>query len=702
MLNGTKDKRISNGSVEFSAPSVADLTQAVNPIRLDMQVLDVLSLFQDNPELAALPVITDDLAFFGIISRRNYLNLMTRAFARELYARKNLYTLLDNNADIFVAPLIVHANDRIDRVIADFLSKDPAIRYEALPVIGDQGIIGVIKIADMMLKISQSQGSLIEVMQQLSARINEEVANAAALQQNLLRVPQISLPGVTGLATMMTSSEVGGDFYDYYSVDNRWVVILVGDVSGHGIAAGTIVCAAKAAVNFLEAEREKEPRKILSRLSHIIFNTAHQSLLMTMFAICLDTQTGELRYANAGHQFAYLYRPMLGRLDCLEIGGLPLGKNSDTEYEQEVTEMDLGDRLFLYTDSIVEEANATGECFGYERLEALLVSLAENDLATLHEVILHSLTHYLQRATFEDDLTLFSIEYMEKTYDAVNPDLGGVTATRQDLGHTYLFDADYRSNPATINSNINRQELIFLAKNNFADLIPSLSRQGVRRVLPQGHPINQQLGWDILLNQHTTRCPDDLAMLLRSPQQRREFHITHTEDKAFIIAEVDAWLQQELPASNPDRLDAAVFLLDELIENGLCAAPRDGKGRALYSKGTSRELAADETLRLDVSVQDGILGISLTDSWGTLTPHVFLNRLTRHVEGFGLDSGVGGGGLYLIWRMSDYLQLRVLPNRQTQVCAFLDLHHPFDPEADKGYQFLYHTELFEAINHDPI
>ncbi|MDD5274035.1 MAG: CBS domain-containing protein, partial [Methylovulum sp.] len=170
----TKNKRDFNGSVEFSAPSVMALTQAVRPITLDMLILDVLGLFQDNPELSALPVITDEGNFFGIISRRNYLNLMTRAFARELYARKPLFILLESNGDIFVAPMIVYVNDRIDKVIADFLSKDPGIRYEALPVVDDSGIVGVVKIADMMLKISQSQGNLIETMQQLSARLNDE------------------------------------------------------------------------------------------------------------------------------------------------------------------------------------------------------------------------------------------------------------------------------------------------------------------------------------------------------------------------------------------------------------------------------------------------------------------------------------------------------------------------------------------------
>ncbi|TAL50771.1 MAG: diguanylate cyclase, partial [Methylovulum sp.] len=531
-----------------------------------------------------------------------------------------------------------------------------------------------------------------------SARLNDEVANAAALQKNLLRPPLIELPGVRGLSTMITSSEVGGDFYDYYMVDGRWVVILVGDVSGHGIAAGTIVCAAKAGVNFLESEKEKEPHKILSRLSNIIFNTAHQSLLMTMFAVCLDTRTGELRYANAGHQFAYLYRSMLSQLDSLELGGLPLGKNANTDYEQQVTEIDLGDRLFLYTDSIVEEENNAGECFGYERLEEVLVNHGESDIETLNSGLLNTLTTYLGRSVFHDDVTIFCVEHFEKTSDIGQTDSSAKPAPDV-IEQVHIADAFYRANPATISPRIQRQELIFLAEQNFSDLIPGLATQGVRRILLQDHPINQQLGWGVLLNQHQNKNTDDLSTFMRYPEQRREFHFTHSEDKIFIINEVDAWLQeQSIP--NTDRLDAAIFLLDELIENGLCGAPRDGKGRPLYAKGTSRELAADELLRLDVSIQNGLLGISLTDSWGTLTPNVFLNRLSRHVQGMGLDSGVGGGGLYLIWRMSDYLQLRVFPNQQTQVCAFMDLNNQFDPEADKGFQFLYHSELYEAINHD--
>ena len=682
------------GANDFSVPFVHQLLLPVQSIKLDMPVLEVLALFQENPNLPAFPVVDYDGNYFGLASRRNYLNLMSRAYSRELFARKELVSLLKITPDIFVAPMIARYEERIDLVILEFLSRDPEIMFEALPVLVGSEILGIVKIADMMLKLSESQGSLIEMMEKMSERLKQEVASAATLQRNLLRPENIELPGVRGLSTLLTSSEVGGDFYDYYCVEDRWVVMLIGDVSGHGVAAGTMVSAAKAGVNLLESDKEKEPHKILTRLSDMLLKTARQSLLMTMFAVCLDTRTGELKYANAGHQFAYVYRAITGCLDILELGGLPLGREEGIVYEQGVTELDVGDRLFLYTDGIVEEENAAGECFGYDRLEELLDLHAESSIETLRDNLLDHLKSHVGHANFTDDVTIFYIEHYERHHKKAHQ----TNTKTDDFELVQIIDAMYRSNPGNaISSHIVRQNLVFLAEKNFSDLIPRLANQGVRRVLLRNQPIHNQLGWNNLLRQHQKVCHDDLAMYLNRPSQHREFHFTHSEDKAFIIEEVDAWLQ-ETTFPNPDRLDAVILLLDELIENGLYAAPRDGKGKALYKKGSNRALHGSEILRLTLSYQDGLLGISLIDSWGTLTPAVFLNRLSRNVQGIGLDSGVGGGGLYLIWRLSDYLQVRVLPHRQTQVCAFLDLNNFFDAEIENGFQFLYHTEVHETVN----
>jgi len=682
-----------SSSLAFSAPCVRELMLQVIAIPLSTQVLDVLTLFQTHADIPAFPVINSDNQYFGIITRRNYLNIMSRAYARELFAHKDLVTLLKINPDIFVAPLIVNADDRIDQVMLDFLSHDPEMAFEALPVIGAAEGMAIVKIADMMLQLSESQHSLIDTMEQMSVRLKEEVASAATLQRNLLRPERINLPGVRGLSTLITSSEVGGDFYDYYVVDERWVIMLVGDVSGHGVAAGTMVSAAKAGVNLLEADKEKEPHKILARLSDTILHTARQSLLMTMVALCLDTKTGELTYANAGHQFAYVYRSITGTLDVLEVGGLPLGKEESIVYEQCQTEMDVGDRLFLYTDGIVEEENAESECFGYERLEELLAIHAESDPETLRDSLLESLASHVGRSNFDDDVTIFFVEHFERHHKKTKM----LETEHHEFDLLRIVDCFYRAEPNSIAPNIMRQNIVFLADGQFSDLIPDLSKQGVRRMLPRNHAINAQLGWNNLLKQHQHITNDDLVAYLPHPTHHREFSFSHSDDKAFVLNEVESWLQ-DISLPNPDRLDAVVLLLDELIENGLYAAPRDGKGRQLYAKGTVRDLGAGETLRLSLSIQEHLLGISLIDNWGTLTPTVFLNRLTRHIQGSGLDAGVGGGGLYLIWRMSDYLQLRVLPYKQTQVCAFLDLNNPFDDEAENGFQFLYHNEVHETVN----
>lgn len=681
-------------SLEFSAPCVYELMLEVQTVSLNTPVLDVLELFYAHVvEFPAFPVVDEHNQYFGIITRRNYFNIMSRAYARELFARKDLASLLKINPDIFLAPLVVNADDRIDQVVLDFLMRDPEMSFEALPVIDAMGKLSIIKVADMMLQLSESQNTLIDTMEQLSLRLKEEVASAATLQRNLLRPERIELPGVRGLSTLITSSEVGGDFYDYYAVDDRWVVMLVGDVSGHGVAAGTMVSAAKAGVNLLETDKEKEPHIILARLSDTILNTARQSLLMTMFALCLDTKTGELTYANAGHQFAYIYRSITGTLEVLEVGGLPLGKEENISYEQCGTEMDVGDRLFLYTDGIVEEENADNECYGYERLEELLAIHAESNAETLRDNLLASLASHVGRSNFDDDVTLFSVEHFERHHKKIKTS----EAEQQEFDLVRIIDSFYRANPNSIAPNIMRQHLVFLADTNFSDLIPNLSKQGIRRVLPRNHAINTQLGWNNLLKQHQHITADDLIAYLPHPTQHREFNFSHSDDKLFVLNEVESWLQ-DIALPNPDRLDAVVLLLDELIENGLYAAPRDGKGRQLYSKGTVRALDTGEVLRLSLSVQDNLLGISFTDNWGTLTPTVFLNRLARHVQGVGLEAGVGGGGLYLIWRMSDYLQLRVLPFKQTQVCAFLDLNNPFDEEAENGFQFLYHNEVHETAN----
>lgn len=682
---------------DFSTPRMGDLARTVVPITPETPVIELLALFHKHENVLAVPLLDPGQGYLGLISRRAFMSFMSRAYARELYNRKPVAEILKAMPEMSTAPLAANPEDRVDQILVEYLARDPGMFYDALPVIDTERVHGVVAIADMMLSLSESQGKLLGAVRAMSERLKQEIALAAQVQRQLLPPSDVDLPGVKGLATLLTSSEVGGDYYDCYSVGGRYVLLMIGDVSGHGVAAGTLVGAVKAGVNVLAGASERSPQKILERLNDILFNTAHQTLYMTFFVACLDTLSGELEYANAGHQFPYLYRSMLGSLEMLEVGGLPLGKSEQAEYPTAKVEIDLGDRLFLYTDGLLEEPNADQDPFGYDHLESLLKTHGADPMDALRDTLLEALARHAGSAFFEDDVTFFAIEYQERPLHATEspeelPDLNEQSLVR-------LLGSWYRANQQALSPYISRQTLIFLAEGDFADLLPRLSQDGIRRILPRHQPFLQRLGWEYLTNQHRPQAANDLAGFMPGyGVEWRDFPLVHSEDKAFVIDEAGAFLAE---AGIPEEhREAAILAIDELLENGLYAAPKDGKGLPLYTKGQRRDLAADEQLTLYLALKDKLLGLTVIDNWGTLTPAVFLDRLARHTQGEGLIAGEGGAGFYLLWRLASYLQLRVFPHRQTQITALFDLARPLAHDADPGFQFLFHSEVHEITRHD--
>lgn len=128
-----------------------------------------------------------------------------------------------------------------------------------------------------------------------------------------------------------------------------------------------------------------------------------------------------------------------------------------------------------------------------------------------------------------------------------------------------------------------------------------------------------------------------------------------------------------------------------MSENSLYAAPRDGKGIAYYAKGESRELSEHEEVRIDIALSDDRLGLMITDNWGTLPASVFLQKMA-HAMDEGVEAGVGGAGLYMMWRLSHYFQIRVHPQHRTQVTTLWDLKQPVNMDINSGFQFIHHSQ----------
>ena len=523
-------------------------------------------------------------------------------------------------------------------------------------------------------------------MATLSQRLQSEVNLAATLQRSILPDPKIDLPGIQGQANLLTSSEVGGDYYDYYKTSGYQSVLLIGDVSGHGVAAGTMVSAAKAGLYPLIQEGVTSPGEILRLLNQTMLATAQQSLLMTMACVSLDARDGTLHFANAGHVLPYLWRHNHQHWEMLEASGLPLGKNIDADYLSSAIEvkMNVGDKLFLFTDGLVEEESPSGEAFGYERLETVLSHCNTSDAAEIEEHIMEALALHCKTNAFGDDVTMMIITHTDRVSE------GSATTGETDVSDIIrLSDGFYRHGDHPI-PRISREYVVFLAERQFSDLLYRFSQDGICRILPKYCQFCEKIGWNHLLAQHHETPDDDLYVLMPHLPQHRQFQLTHTDDKLFIMEEILSWLSDRHVVSQ-EHLDALMVVLDEMIENSLYAAPRDGKGIAYYEKGQSRELSEHEEVRVDVALMDDRLGLMTTDNWGTLSPAVFLGNLA-HAMDEGVEAGVGGAGLYMMWRLSDYFQIRVHPQHRTQVTTLWDLNNTVEMDINSGFQFIHHSE----------
>lgn len=535
----------------------------------------------------------------------------------------------------------------------------------------------------------QLQQTLNE-MEKISGRLQDEVELAANLQKAILPSPVIDLPGMQGQAKLLTSTEVGGDYYDYYEIGGHKTVLMVGDVSGHGVAAGTMVSAAKAGVYPLIHEGVSRPSEILRVLNETMLATAHQSLLMTMACISLDARNGMLQFANAGHVLPYIRKKNDRQWSMIESSGLPLGKNIESDYAATEIELELnlGDRLFLYTDGLVEEESPVGEPFGYERLENVLNQFGDAEPEILHEQLMSELHRHCGGRALEDDVTVVIVNHTDRVSQASSASFESSDIIR-------VSEDFYRQGEHPI-PRISRQYVVFFAEQPFADLLPRLKQDGVCRIIPKNSPFYQKIGMDCLLNQHHESVDSDIHSLMPKSSNHRQFELTHTDDKLFVMEEIQAWLSEH-DLSGSEYLDSLVIMMDELLENSLYAAPRDGQDKPFYDKGQARELAANEDVRIDVSLDRNVLGLMVTDNWGTLTPATFLRSLERAMQQ-GIVAGVGGGGLYMMWRLSDYLQIRVHPHKRTQLTLLWDLSKPFEMSTETGFQFLSHNEQQEVMS----
>jgi serine phosphatase RsbU (regulator of sigma subunit) len=227
------------------------------------------------------------------------------------------------------------------------------------------------------------------------------------------RIQQASLPkGVPTLEGWHISPfyrparEVGGDFYDFFELEDGCLGIVVGDATGHGVPAALVMASTRSMLRAV-AQASDSPGDALRRVNDPLANDIPPNMFVTCFYAILDPNSGSLTYANAGHDVPYLHRN--GDVEELRARGMPLGLMPGMGYEEKETILEAGESAIFYSDGLIEAHDPNGEMFGFPRLQTLVAEHGEE--GSLEEALLEELYSFVGEGwEQEDDITLLTLE----------------------------------------------------------------------------------------------------------------------------------------------------------------------------------------------------------------------------------------------------------------------------------------------------
>ena len=313
---------------------------------------------------------------------------------------------------LVLASRVVKPIEHMTKRINALSGSDSAFEMESIYKTNDE----IEVLAESFAELSKKTRDYIQQITTITAekeRIGTELALATRIQADMLPNIYPAFPDRAEFdifASMDPAREVGGDFYDFFLVDDDHLCMLIADVSGKGVPAALFMMASRI-ILASNAKQGKSPADILSSTNDTICQNNREEMFVTVWLGILEISTGKLTAANAGHEYPVLMQAG-GKFELVKdkhgfvIGGMPGMKYK--EYELQLTP---GAKLFLYTDGVPEATNAQNELFGVERmLEALNGSTGDTPEELLKQVR-RSVDGFVREAEQFDDLTMLGLEY---------------------------------------------------------------------------------------------------------------------------------------------------------------------------------------------------------------------------------------------------------------------------------------------------
>lgn len=215
-------------------------------------------------------------------------------------------------------------------------------------------------------------------------------------------------------AFMRPAREVGGDFYDFFMVDEHKLAFMIADVSGKGVPAALVMAIGKSIMKST-LMRRKQLSVSMGIVNNYLIDSNRESMFITSFAAILDLENGELTYCNAGHPFPFVIHAD-GKIDLIKDQPvIALGLLKDREYVEKKRTIRPGDRIFLFTDGVTEAQDSEGTLFGESRCREVLESMQQYTTTDIVEGMIQNIDAFADREPQFDDITMLCLEFRDYT-----------------------------------------------------------------------------------------------------------------------------------------------------------------------------------------------------------------------------------------------------------------------------------------------
>jgi len=244
-------------------------------------------------------------------------------------------------------------------------------------------------------------------------RLKHELEIARSVQLSLLpqQKPQISGLDIDGIC--IPAMEVGGDYYDYFAMDDYTLGIVVADVTGKGTSAAFYMAVVKGIMLSL-ASIYSSPGQLLKELNRRLFGIMDRKTFITMIYATVDIRKKIIKFARAGHNALIMRNSKNAKIECLTPKGIGIGLAHDSVFDQHISEQNIhfqpGDMFLFYTDGISEAMNEQLEEFGEQRLVEVVARLKDGTANHIREGIVRAVDRFVKNTPQHDDITLVTLK----------------------------------------------------------------------------------------------------------------------------------------------------------------------------------------------------------------------------------------------------------------------------------------------------